>query len=80
MGRLVNEGWGYVWRLPLGEEIFAFTKLFVSQVTAVHGVPGLVVAMKLFGYNSGRPRSPLQSLNDEDARNVRQAFEENGFL
>lgn len=49
-------------------------------VTKKHGIPGLKYAMELFGYYGGPVRSPLQLLSNSEKSNLKQTFEESGFL
>jgi len=47
-----------------------------AAVTSQFGIPGLKVALDAVGLRGGRPRSPIDALNDRDADQVRQILRE----
>lgn len=51
-----------------------------AHITKLYGVPGLKVAMEMFGYYGGPTRSPLQPLTKQEHDKVKQAFTSTGFL
>ncbi|GFO37986.1 4-hydroxy-tetrahydrodipicolinate synthase [Plakobranchus ocellatus] len=51
-----------------------------SCVTKRFGVPGLKTSMEWFGYYGGPPRSPLQSLSDNQVQAIKSEFQKSFFL
>jgi 4-hydroxy-2-oxoglutarate aldolase len=51
-----------------------------AAVTTGYGVPGLKVAMNMFGLFGGEPRLPLRSLNDKQRANLIGMFKTAGYL
>ena len=44
-------------------------------VTSIHGIPGLKAAVTLIGYVGGRPRLPLQPLDDDAVAQIRRQID-----
>lgn len=51
-----------------------------AAVSGTSGVAGVKAAMDLMGYRGGEPRHPLQSLNDEQRRILREKIQSEGFI
>ncbi len=51
-----------------------------DAVTARFGVPGLKAAMDLIGLYGGKPRSPLQPLNEDQRKTVQGILKEAGII
>jgi 4-hydroxy-2-oxoglutarate aldolase len=50
-----------------------------AAVTTKHGIPGLKVALEAVGLNGGSPRSPLRTLSEAEAADVRKTLETAGI-
>jgi dihydrodipicolinate synthase/N-acetylneuraminate lyase len=44
-------------------------------VTAIHGIPGLKAALGLIGYVGGRPRLPLEPVDDDAVEQIRRQID-----
>lgn len=51
-----------------------------AAVTRRFGIPGLKRAMDWFGYHGGHCRSPLLPLTDQEQKDLRTVFTDNGWL
>jgi 4-hydroxy-2-oxoglutarate aldolase len=50
-----------------------------AAVTTKHGIPGLKVAMEAVGLKGGAPRSPLRTLSEREAEDVRETLRAAGI-
>ncbi|XP_063818405.1 4-hydroxy-2-oxoglutarate aldolase, mitochondrial [Pseudophryne corroboree] len=51
-----------------------------AAVTRKFGIPGVKQAMEWFGYHGGHCRSPLVPLTEQERKELRKAFTDNGWL
>ncbi|XP_077113157.1 4-hydroxy-2-oxoglutarate aldolase, mitochondrial isoform X2 [Ranitomeya variabilis] len=51
-----------------------------GAVTRRFGIPGMKQAMEWFGYHGGRCRSPLVPLTEQEVKELREVFTNNGWL
>ncbi|XP_073408956.1 4-hydroxy-2-oxoglutarate aldolase, mitochondrial [Dendrobates tinctorius] len=51
-----------------------------GAVTHRFGIPGMKQAMEWFGYHGGRCRSPLVTLTEQEVKELRKVFSNNGWL
>lgn len=67
---------------PLLAWLAVMEKAHINFITVTRrfGIPGLKRAMDWFGYHGGHCRSPLLPLTDQEQKDLRTVFTDNGWL